>query len=230
MDQKNRDELVKKHLPMIEQIVSIERKRLGVNPDMLDDMRSSATEALIKAADRYDPSHNTSFKTFSWPRVRGAVYDGISQMNQFPRRLQRKIKFYRQSNERLQHHMDTPPPQDKVDSVHQIADRLSELATAYVTTYATDGENELASTPANAEFETERKRFSKRLHLYVTTLPKKQRAVIEAFYFEDMNVKQIAQRMEVTPSWISKLLTAAHHSLSAAFMEPLADIDDFQIR
>ena len=66
--------LTEAHLPLVNHCMRRMRYRYS---DMPADttLRGLATEALWKAALRYDPSHGASFKTFAYYRVMGSLLD-----------------------------------------------------------------------------------------------------------------------------------------------------------
>ncbi len=75
---RTKDELAREHLPLVERIVSSEMRRFGRNIDR-DDVYSHAMEGLAMAIERFDPQRNILFATFASPRIRGAIFDGLSQ-------------------------------------------------------------------------------------------------------------------------------------------------------
>jgi RNA polymerase sigma factor for flagellar operon FliA len=216
MDQATKDAFTHEHMALVNRIASAERNKLGADVE-LDDLRSFALEGFSVALNRYDPSRNVPFLAYAAPRIRGAIYDGLSQMGWFPRKLRRRINHYRKCEESLNQYTQTPPPEDKVEAVHRMADRLKELACAYITTYAADTETEEAAEPAEAELALERKRFCNKLMVHISTLPKKQRQIIQSYYFKDINLIEIAKEMGISKSWASKLLSAGLRNLRLAF-------------
>ncbi|MDJ0763201.1 MAG: sigma-70 family RNA polymerase sigma factor [Myxococcota bacterium] len=218
VEQSAKDALAREYLPLIERIVSRERSKLGASPQLdPSELRSFAMEGLAHALERFDPSRNISFKTYAELRVRGAIYDGLAGMDWFPRRLRRKINFYRRSQEMLHAYGNTPPPRDKVEAVHRLADTLKELATAYVTSYAAEDDRAPATVPAEADTVLEKKELTARITTVLESLPPKQRNVVHQYYFADMDLNDIAKSMGVTKSWAWKLLSAGLAGMREAF-------------
>ena len=57
--------LIEKHLDLVDLVVAVERKKLGITDDALEqDMRSSAMMGLVHAVGRYDPDRSASFTAF----------------------------------------------------------------------------------------------------------------------------------------------------------------------
>lgn len=223
----DKDALAKRFIPLVDRIVFTEKKKLGRDVDV-DDLRSFALEGLAEAIERFDETKSTSFKAFAQHRIRGAIYDGAAEADWFPRRLRRKIAFYRKAEELLETQAETPPPADKVEAVHRLADTLKELATAYITSYTADEENEPASEPAQAEYLLEKKRYCEKLRRSIDALPEKRRNIIYKYFFEDLRLVDIAEQMGVTKSWISRLVNMALDDIRSGFPEPLPSLDCFQ--
>jgi len=202
----------------VERIITVERRKLGsgINVEK-EDIRSFALEGLASAIDRYDPERNVPFMAYAAPRIRGAIYDGLYQSNMFPRRLLRKIAYYRKTEMMLRSYSDTPPPEDKIETVHRLADTLKELATAYVTTYVAETDTEAELPTVNADTDLERRRFRTELMVSIAALPKKQQRVLHAYFFDDLTLDQIAERMNVSKSWTSKLLKSGLATLRKSF-------------
>lgn len=226
MDQAARNNLARDAMPLLERVVAGERKKFGSNVDW-EDLRSFAMEGLARAVDKYDPSRSGSFKAYARTRMIGAIYDGLSTQDWLPRRLRRKITFYRQAEDLIVHQSADPPPNDAIEAVHRLANTLKELATAYVTSYAADQAEEPAFVPPEAECALERKRFAKRAKLHITTLPPKQKKIITKYFFEDVSLPEIASDMGISTSWASRILRAALAKLRESFDEEPAPVESF---
>jgi RNA polymerase sigma factor FliA len=207
MNDREKDRLVEANMPIVNKVVAQERRKLSVDKNLTDEMRSFALEGLARAMDGYDASRGITFRFYAEKRIRWAIYDGFRKMGWLPRGLRKKIKFYRQANEMLTENAKSPPPKDKVDAVHRLSERLKDLATAYFTTYAEELENEPASVPAEAESNLAKKQSSCKLRVLIQTLPEKERRVIIEYYFEDKKLSEIAEEMRITISWASKILS-----------------------
>ncbi|MDD5306103.1 MAG: sigma factor-like helix-turn-helix DNA-binding protein, partial [Deltaproteobacteria bacterium] len=110
-------------------------------------------------------------------------------------------------------------PGDTVESAHRLADTLKELAAAYVTTYAADGDNEEGVSLAEADEIVDRKRLCRNLQAYVAALPHKQRQVIQLYFYENLNLPEIGERLGFHKSWASRILAAGLHRLRQLYDE-----------
>jgi RNA polymerase sigma factor for flagellar operon FliA len=218
MDQAQRDALAREHLPLVDGIVATMAIRFSglVEPE---DLRSYAMEGLADAIDRFDESRGVPFGGYAARRIRGAVYDGLAQASWLPRRLVRKIAFYRRADEMLSHASESPPPRDVIETTHRLADRLGEMAAAYVTTYdAAAGAQAAASEPQpDAESLLARKRHSEQVRAMIATLPESQQTLIDLYFYEDCRLAEIAERLGHHKSWASRVLVSALGRLKTAF-------------
>lgn len=216
MDAAERDRLAREHLELAERIVFSMKRRLGPSADV-DEMRSFAMLGLAAALDAYDPSRGAGFSTYASIRIRGAVYDGLAGASWFPRRLLRQIAFYRRADEALAAAAGDPPPQDAVETAHRLADRLKELATAYVTTQAAPAEEGRLAAQPDAEQEIDRRRYGVAVHACIGTLTETQQTLLRRYYFEEEPLLKIAGDLGYTKSWASRALRAALEELRRSF-------------
>jgi len=216
MDKANRARLAEEHLVMVERIVYAMRRRFGQAADV-DEMRSFALLGLATAIDNFDASRGVAFSVYASVRIRGAVYDGLVGASWFPRRLLRQIAFYRKADEMLAQADGDPPPRDTVETAHRLADRLKELATAYVTTGAAPGEEERHSVHPDAEDDIDKRRYRHAVNACLDTLTATQQTLLRRYYFDEEALKDIASDLGYTKSWASRALRVALEDLRKSF-------------
>lgn len=212
MNQSERDELARQNMDHVERIIAAEKRKIGLrDPAATDELRSYALEGLASALSRFDPERNVKFMQYAAPRIRGAIYDGLRQSGWFPRELHRKIKYFRKAEDIVHSHYTDPPPRDAVETVHRLADTLKDLATAYVTTYvAEESESrESLSSPPSAEVDLERQQLRHVLISHMSRLPPRQYRVVFDYFFRDLGLKEIAEDLNISKGWASKLMRAA---------------------
>jgi RNA polymerase sigma factor for flagellar operon FliA len=76
MTRTKRSRLVEIHLPLVRQLAS--RMIVRARPYLeVDDLVAVGVEALLRAAQRFDPERGVAFATFAYLRVRGAMCESI---------------------------------------------------------------------------------------------------------------------------------------------------------
>ncbi len=86
-----RDHLIVSYSPLVKFIAG----RVGAGlPASVDpgDLVSTGVLGLIDAIERFDPNQGVKFETFATPRIRGAIYDGLRQLDWVPRSIRTRAR------------------------------------------------------------------------------------------------------------------------------------------
>ena len=86
-----RDHLIVSYAPLVKFLAG----RVGAGlPATVDpgDLVSSGVLGLIDAIERYDPQRGVKFETFATPRIRGAIYDGLRELDWVPRSVRARAR------------------------------------------------------------------------------------------------------------------------------------------
>jgi RNA polymerase sigma factor for flagellar operon FliA len=216
MERTERERLAREHLEIAERLALTMRRRLGPAAD-IEELRSFAMLGLAAAIDNFDPSRGVTFPTYAAIRIRGAIYDGLVDSSWFPRRLLRQISYFRKADEMLAAAADDPPPADAVETAHRLADRLKELATAYVTNQATPADEARLATQPEVERDIDRQRYSSALNACMANLTGTQRALLKGYFYDDQPLAAIAGELGYTKSWATRALRGALADLRRSF-------------
>ena len=220
----DRDALAADHVHLVDQAVAATRRRLCGYGETAE-MRACALEGLAEAIARYDPDRGVPFSAFARPRVQGAIYDGLARSGPLPRGLARQVRFYRTAEDVLDETRGAPAPEDTVETVHRLGDRLRELAAVYVTNLAGDEPPAATRDPERVELASDErvalKQHCERLRLHLGTLPAHQRRVLEGRFFEDRPLGEIAREAGRHKSWATRTLRAGIRHLRECFEEDL---------
>ena len=105
---KLRDQLVSEEMELVEILARQLRGRLPPSIE-LDDLRSAGLLGLLDAAEKFDPSFNSSFKHYAEIRIRGAMLDELRRADWLPRSLRRQAKELEQATVALSHALGRAP-------------------------------------------------------------------------------------------------------------------------
>jgi RNA polymerase sigma factor for flagellar operon FliA len=170
-----------------------------------DDLIGAAELGLVEAANSFDPSRGVLFKTFSYYRIRGAIYDSLRKMGWFARDTSR-LRFESGANEFLKDYADSAPPASSPEAAVQ---DLQDIATSVVNCYflsLTDMTEELPDTGTKSvEARYIDREMREKLREALAKLPQKNREVLEAYYFRDETLESIGGRLGLSKSWLSRL-------------------------
>jgi RNA polymerase sigma factor for flagellar operon FliA len=222
MSARDRDTLAAEHMDLVGRIVTAMCRRFGPAVER-DDLRSFAMEGLAQAIDRWDPDRGTAFPTFARNRIVGAIYDGVQQSGWLPRRMMRRVAFYRKADGLLGDAATAAPPLDKLESSFRLTCRLRELATAYLATAAMeDLPAEALDGGEPADERLAKQQYFQHMHRHLDRLPEKQRSAIQLYFIEDRRLPEIAERLGCNKSWVSRLIGSGLERLRVSFSKELA--------
>src|SRR5260221_12843160 len=105
---KERQRLVDANVPFVRSIAAKIKEQLPREIEF-DDLVAYGMQGLLEAAQRFDGSHGTSFTTFAYYRVRGAMFDGLRGMGWLPRAEYSPLRFEERASPSLSNldHLDS---------------------------------------------------------------------------------------------------------------------------
>jgi len=218
MHESGRDELARKHMKLVNNVVFSMKKRFGFVAET-EDIRSFALSGLAIAIDNFDESRGVPFGAYARGRIRGAVYDGLTEASWFPRSFLRKVAFYKKADQIMSYASQDPAPTDKVEATHRLADRLQEIAAMYITTGIGEEEENHMATPPVAEEQIEHIKYSEEVKKQIEKLPEKKRRLIKMYFYEDVTLSDIAIELGHSKSWASRVMQSTLKQLRMQFEE-----------
>jgi RNA polymerase sigma factor FliA len=87
-----REQLILEHLPQVRWIAACIHERLAAGT-LLEDLMSAGIIGLIGAVDHFDPSRNTTLRTYAEYRIRGAILDSIKGLDGIPVHKRNRLKI-----------------------------------------------------------------------------------------------------------------------------------------
>jgi RNA polymerase sigma factor for flagellar operon FliA len=110
---REREALVMQHLPQVRLIAKRIHDRL---PDYvsLDDLISSGVVGLLAAIDHFDPSLNVQLNTYAERKIRGAILDGLREMDWAPRETRKKSRLIEAAIHRAKQRYGRDPLEEEI--------------------------------------------------------------------------------------------------------------------
>lgn len=215
-DRRIRNEIAERHLHLADFYVKKYRNR-GV-PD--DDLRQVALLAMIRGIDRFDPARGFEFSTFASRTMEGELkryFRDRTWSVRPPRRIQELHLDVRTAQQELEQQLGRiPTPKDIATRLEVTVDEVIEAmeASAAHTQVSLDkpmndddqasASTELALACSEAGFESVDSEIVVRNLL--ARLPARERAVIQMRFFDNMTQPEIAERMGVSQSYLSRII------------------------
>lgn len=203
-----RNVMVEQYLPYASSIASKVMQTLSSSVDY-DDVMCYARLGLLEAARKFDTTMNVDFKTFSYYRIKGAIYDGLRKTGWIPRSLYARIKFEQATNEYLQYMAEKTGPTARVaeDELSEIYDTVNSLASIYVISVdATEEGMELEDKKSkDIEQSAEFQQIKQYMKESIESLPDKERKLVKMYYFQNKTLEEAGEQLGLSKSWTSRL-------------------------
>ncbi len=208
---KQRDELVLGHLEYVRQICGTIAKSL---PGWVDvqNLQSAGIVGLIEAAQNFVESRGVAFKTFSYPRIRGAIVDEIRRNSPLSQKVMNQVTQIRAAIEIIE------PPATTELIAQKTGLTIQEVEGGLTAARIICPQSWNDRSHSNVESETPEAGLEKaeRLRLFadaIECLPKRERLVVQLYYLEELRLKEIGVVLGVSESRVSKILAKAELSL-----------------
>ena len=232
--------IIKEYAPLVKFIAQKIAVRLPANIE-LDDLLSAGVIGLMDAIDKYDPARDNKFKTYAEFRIRGAILDELRSQDWIPRSMREKAKTIERAFAKLEQKLGRSASEEEAarelnmnleefqETLHQCKS-ISLLSLDEVGTFANGDRKSLlglleSSKDTNPMFQLAGAELRDQLAKAIQDLPEKQRMVLSLYYYEDLNLKEIGEVLEVTESRVSQLHTQAVLRLRARLREHMGELD-----
>jgi RNA polymerase sigma factor FliA len=219
-DFRDREFLITECLPLVKFVAHRISARLPSHVEV-DDLIHSGILGLMDAVKKFEPGRNVKFKTYAEQRIRGAILDGLRDLDWVPRSLRRKKKDIENAYHLLEQQFGRAATDEEVadylgmtlDELNKSLDDLKGVTLGTFVDAGDDGEGEsLISFVPDPDAEDPQVLLQAReLHLLlkdaVDKLPTKERFVVQLYYFDELTMKEIGTLLNITESRVSQLHT-----------------------
>lgn len=207
---KSPEQLIAKHQGLVRSLAWRIHRKMPRHV-LLEDLVSYGQVGLAQAARDYDPSRGVRFTTFAYHRIRGAILDGLAEMDWFKR-----SHFYRGRYERLANEVLLLQSLDRAqeadaslrENAQWLRDASSALAMVYLFCQPNDqdGSSEVPDEEVDTpQVELMDEELRVKLRELIETLPHDASVLIRCTYFEGLTLKEAGEMLGVSKSWASRL-------------------------
>ena len=217
-----REQMILEHLPQVHIIASRIHERLPQHV-LLEDLVSAGVLGLISAVDNFDPSRNVKLRTYAEHKIRGYILNSIGKLSGNSRhltKLRRDVQSAVSAAE--QKTGETPAAEDICAELGMTLDEyyaaLNDLqATSLGSLDAIDADDpshsllKYIADPAakTPERIVQQAALQKLIQQSLAEMPEQERVVLSFYYVEGLNLREIAEIMELHISRISQIKTQA---------------------
>jgi RNA polymerase sigma factor FliA len=224
-----RDELITEHLYLVNSIAAHVQKSLAVHVE-LDDLIHSGMMGLFDAATKYTADKEVAFGAYAKHRIRGAILDGLRQLDWASRDLRKRYKQVEAKRKELAETLKREATDAELAAALGLDSKrwqslmvdFRNMGSAAATQTRTDREDDQPSqdvpcSPAHGPDQLfARAQMRSHLGFALQSLPKRHQDVVTMYYEHDMTMKEIGNLLGVNESRVSQIHKSALVRMQAA--------------
>ena len=209
------DELVLAHLGLVKRVAIHLKARVPAFME-LDELIQVGMLGLLEASKAYDPTKGVEFENFAHSRVRGAMLDEVRRLSFLPRSA---VAFNKEHNEGvhvLASELGRNPTESEIaefmgkdleefqrerGKARRFETYSLEVVTEEVMGIADDASHQPDVMVEEAE-------FMDAVTAAIGELPEREQTVMQLYYVEELNLKEIGEVLGVSESRISQILSS----------------------
>lgn len=202
----SQDELALQYLPAVKAMAYRLKERLPSSVEF-GDLISIGTEELIKVARRYDSSINDSFWGYAKIRVNGAMLDYLRNLDVLSRSSRKLIKAIdAEVTKYLNEHDCEPDDEYLAEVLGEEVEKIKEAKIASdIYALVPIDEQYNAIEGDNVSVRIEKEELMEIIGNILSTLSQREQMVVQLYYFEELNLSEISQILNITESRISQI-------------------------
>jgi RNA polymerase sigma factor for flagellar operon FliA len=220
---KTSQQLINDSQALVKSIASKIYRRLPPNVNF-EDILSYGQVGLVQAARSFRSDQGTSFQTFAYYRIRGAIYDGLAKMTWTNRQAKKRVQADRMVGELLEQQVDGPDKPQLESEAQWLVETTERLTIVHLAaSYGSDEHDILQSVPDNGaapDDEIAQRETVQVLRDLLSRLPSPESELIQMTYFEGVSLTDAAERLGKSKSWASRL----HAKILARLGRELAEV------
>ncbi len=216
-----REQLILEYAPLVKLVAGRLSMYLGYNVEY-EDLCSYGIFGLIDAIDKFNPQKDVKFETYASLRIRGSILDQIRKMDWIPRTIRQKQRQIDAVMRQIESEKGRPATDEEIAQGLGVTNEEYDKWQSQMKITGVVSLNEFmesgAEVPAeqNNQFRfdgpeevIEKEELKRKLGEALEKLTEKERLVITLYYYEELNLKEIANVLEVSESRVSQLHTKA---------------------
>lgn len=201
--------LIKEYMPLVKKVSVSIHKRINFAVE-LDDLIQAGYIGLIEALQRYVPTDNAKFETYATTRIRGSILDDLRKndhLSQDDRVLYRRIE--EATSILIKNDKEKPSATQIAEhcgiSIEEYFDVLNKNHVHSVISFEENEDYLAVSSEDNIEESTKKKELLKLVSKEISKLSEKEQILMQLLYVEDLDAKEAAYVMKITPARVSQI-------------------------
>jgi RNA polymerase sigma factor for flagellar operon FliA len=212
-ERNTRDQLIVDHLDFVRHVLGRIVAGLPKGVDC-ENLEAAGVLGLVEAAGQFDPARGVPFKTFSYPRVRGAILDELRRNCPLPQQMLQRWAIIRRA---AGPGASLPDPEILAQRTGLPVEEVEECLDAIRLTRPESWREELSSNGVYRRIDPaeglEKADQASQLATAIEQLPRTDRLVVSMYHLDEMRLKEIGEVLNLSESRVSRILSRAEQRL-----------------
>ena len=209
------EDLVLAHLGLVKRVALHLKARIPAFME-LDELVQVGMIGLLEASRAFDPGKGVDFENFAHSRVRGAMLDEVRRLSFLPRSA---VAFNREHNETvhtLAAELGRTPTQSEIadhmgkdiEEFHKERGKAKRFETYSMEVVTEEVMGIADDASQQPDVMVEEAEFMDAVTHAIGDLPEREQLVMQLYYVEELNLKEIGEVLGVSESRISQILSS----------------------
>jgi RNA polymerase sigma factor for flagellar operon FliA len=239
---KTREAMMLEYFSLVKIVAKKMSARLPASVEF-DDLVSAGLIGLMQSLERFKPEKGFKFKTYAEFRIRGAMLDELRSQDWCPKGMRQKAKQFSRICEKLRENKGrSATDKELAQALHltkpkyeQLVRDVNTLEQMNLAGYARSGgaEDRTQTTielvpddhsHANPFEEASRHNVRDQIEVALKHLPEMEKQVLSLYYFEELNLKEIGTRLQLSESRVCQLHAKGIAQLKGSLADPAEEI------
>lgn len=214
-----KQEIVMRYVPMV-RVIALSMKEVYSGFAQTDDIVNEGVIALMKSIDKYDPEKNVKFDTYINKRIKGLIIDMARKQDWVPRSIRKSAKELSEAVNELYTELGRMPRDEEIAehmnlTIEQYREKVSKsnffgiLSLEVIT--EENGEarktaklpaDDIKNTPEHILISSE---MDSELRKGIEVLREREKQVITMYYHKNLNMREIAEHLEISEPRVSQI-------------------------
>lgn len=211
-----REQLILDNLVYVRKILSTLTVGLPPNYDK-ENLEQAGIVGLVETARSYDPSRGVAFRTYCYPRIRGAIVDEMRKNSPVPQQMLGYISQVKTAYEKLGAPV-TPEMLAKetglgIEKIHQVLEAMRFTKPQKWNDLFCNVHSGWRTGEDSPDHELETQELKNVIANCIERLPERERLVLTLYFVEDLTLLEIGKVIGISESRASRNLASAKFRL-----------------
>jgi RNA polymerase sigma factor for flagellar operon FliA len=209
------EDLVMAHLGLVKRVALHLKARIPAFME-LDELIQVGMIGLLEASRAFDPVKGVEFENFAHSRVRGAMLDEVRRLSFLPRSAVAFNKSHNESIHTLAAELGRTPTQAEIadymgkdlDDFHKERGKAKRFETYSMEVVTEEVMSIADDSSQQPDVIVEEAQFMDAVTDAIAELPEREQLVMQLYYVEEFNLKEIGETLGVSESRVSQILSS----------------------